>query len=81
MYRNRIIEIFQHTKKTATKSEKVVNLVDKKKNYKDHNKSHKRKLDSYNKKNTTTKNDSVTEIQVSDLDTSPEIEDNDPMGW
>ena len=31
-------------------------------------------------KNTTTKNNSVAEIQVIDLDTSTEIEDNDSMG-
>ena len=29
----------------------------------------------------TTKDDSVTEIQVSDLDTSTEIRENDSMGW
>ena len=29
----------------------------------------------------TTKNDSVTEIQVNDVDPSMEIEDNDSIGW
>ena len=42
----------------------------------------KRKSDSSNnKKNTTTENDSITEIQASDLDTCTEIEDSDSMGW
>ena len=49
---------------------------------KDNNKSHKRKSDSSNnKENTTSKNDSITEIHVSDLDTSTEIEDNDSTRW
>ena len=34
-----------------------------------------------NTKNTTTKNYSVTEIQVSDLDTSTEIKYSDSRGW
>ena len=72
-----------NTKKTTTKSEKVVEFVhNKNKNNKDNNKTHKKKLDiSNNKKNTTTKIDSVTETWVSDVDTCTEIEDNVSMGW
>ena len=46
------------------------------------NKLHKNKSDpSNNKKTMTTKDDSITEIQVSDLDASTEIEDNDSIEW
>ena len=72
-----------NTKKTPMKSGKVVKFVDNKnKNNKDNNKSHRMKSEISNKKkNTTSKNDSITKIQVSDLETSMEMEDNDSIGW
>ena len=65
------------------KIDRVVKFVDNKnRNNKDNNRSHKRKIDpSNNKKNMTSKTDSVIEIQVSDSDTSTDIEDNDAVGW
>ena len=66
-------------KKTPTKSENVAKFVDNKNtNNKNNNKSYKKKSDSgNNKKSMTIKNDSVTEILVSNLDTSTEVADND----
>ena len=53
MYRNRNLEMFQTKKKTAAKSEKVVNFVDNKNKYNtDSNKSHKNKVYPSNNKKT-----------------------------
>ena len=58
-------------------------FIDKKiKHDKNDGKTHKKKSNSSdNKKDKGNKNDSVTEIQVSDLDTRTGIEDNDSSGW
>ena len=70
-----------NTKKSSTKLEKLVRFVNNKnRNNKENNKTHKKKEETNNsEKNITIKKYSVTEIQVSDLDTSTEIEDNDSL--
>ena len=72
-----------NTEKISTKLEKVVRFVDDKNgNNKENNKTYKTNVEtSNNKRNMTVKNYSVTEIQISDLDTNNEVEDNGPLGW
>ena len=67
--------------KTPMKTDKVVMFVDNKnRNNKDTKKSHKKKFDSSNiRKTMTSKTDSVAEIQVSDSNTSTDIEYNDSI--
>ena len=72
----------QHQKKTSKKTGKTVKFIDNKiKHDKNDGKMHKKKSTSNDtKKDNTSKNDSVTEIHISDLDTRTEIEDNDSSG-
>ena len=69
--------------RTATKSGKTIKFIDNKiKHDKNDGKTHKKKSNSNDiKKDKANKNDSVSKIQVSDLDTSTKIEDNDSSGY
>ena len=80
MYKN--IRISPKPKKSAAKSETTVKFIDNKiKHDKNDGKTHRKKSYSNDtKKDKINKNDTVTEIQVSDLDTSIEIEDNEFSG-
>ena len=77
------LRISTNPKKSARKTEKTVKVIDDKiKHDKNDGKTHKKKSNSNDiKKDKTNKNDSMTDIQVSDLDTRTEIKDNDSEGW
>ena len=82
MYKNKSLEILPTQRRVIQIQERQSHLLTTRLDMIKMERKHKKnQIQIKQKKYKTSKNDSVTEIQVNDLDTSTKTEDNDSYGW